>query len=76
MTEVSVEWANDDRSKINPIVDGVKMFYELLTIRLSSLSGRYESPKFQFLAATPGTVLVEGERPPSAVPYKERSRKI
>ncbi len=26
MTEVAVEWANDDRSKINPIVDGLKMF--------------------------------------------------
>ena len=63
MKEVSVEWANDDRSKINPIVDGIKMFYELLTIRVSSLSGRYERPKFQFLAATPGTVLVEGNRP-------------
>ena len=57
-----MEWANDDRSKINPIVDGVKMFYELLTIRVSGLSGRYERPKFQFLASTPGTVLVKGER--------------
>jgi hypothetical protein len=63
MKEVSVEWANDDRSKINPIVDGVKMFYELLTIRVSSLLGRYEHPKFQFLASTPGTVLVEDKRP-------------
>ena len=58
MTEVAVEWANDDRSKINPIVDGVKMFYELLTIRFNGVTGRYERPTFQFFAATPGTILV------------------
>jgi dolichyl-phosphate beta-glucosyltransferase len=61
MTEVPVEWANDDRSKINPIVDGFKMFYELLTIRIYSMTNRYDRPTFQFLASTPGTVLVEGK---------------
>jgi glycosyltransferase involved in cell wall biosynthesis len=61
MTEVAVEWANDDRSKINPIVDGVKMLYELLTIRLFSMAGHYDRPTFQFLASTPGTVAVEGK---------------
>lgn len=59
MTEVAVEWANDDRSKINPIVDGVKMFYELLTIRFNSFTNRYDQPTFEFSAATPGTVLVQ-----------------
>ena len=63
MTEVAVKWANDDRSKINPLVDGVKMFYELLTIRVYGLMGYYVRPKFQFLASTPGTVLVENEPP-------------
>jgi glycosyltransferase involved in cell wall biosynthesis len=62
MTEVAVEWANDDRSKINPIVDGVKMFWELLTIRYYAMTGQYVQPTFQFLAPTPGTVLVEGKR--------------
>ncbi len=57
MTEVAVEWANDDRSKINPIVDGVKMFYELLMIRMNGMMKRYERPTFEFFAATPGTVL-------------------
>jgi glycosyltransferase involved in cell wall biosynthesis len=64
VTEVAVEWANDDRSKINPLVDGVKMFWELMTIRLYNLTGYYSHPTFQFLASTPGTVLVEDK--PSA----------
>jgi glycosyltransferase involved in cell wall biosynthesis len=61
VTEVAVAWANDDRSKINPIVDGIKMFYELLTIRLHSITNRYDRPTFQFSASTPGTVLIEGK---------------
>jgi glycosyltransferase involved in cell wall biosynthesis len=61
MTEVAVEWANDDRSKINPVVDGFKMLYELLTIRIYGLAGQHNNPTFQFLAATPGTVQVQGK---------------
>jgi glycosyltransferase involved in cell wall biosynthesis len=63
MTEVAVEWANDDRSKVNPVVDGVKMFCELLTIRLYSMTGRYNRPTFQFFASTPGTVLAGDKHP-------------
>ncbi|MDR3763211.1 MAG: glycosyltransferase family 2 protein [Acidobacteriota bacterium] len=63
MIEVPVEWANDDRSKINPIVDGIKMFVELLTIRVYSLSGQYRQPTFQFMAATPGTFAIHEKRP-------------
>jgi glycosyltransferase involved in cell wall biosynthesis len=62
MTEVAVVWANDDRSKINPIADGFKMFYELLTIRIHGMTNRYDRPTFQFFASTPGTVLIEGKR--------------
>lgn len=40
--EIPVEWAHDDRSKINPLLDGIKMFGEMLQIRWNSLSGRYE----------------------------------
>lgn len=58
MTEVAVEWANDDRSKINLIADGIKMFFELLSIRFHGMTGRYNQPTFQFFASTPGTVLV------------------
>ena len=42
LVEVPVEWAHDDRSKINPVVDGFKMFLEMLKIRWNGLTGRYE----------------------------------
>jgi glycosyltransferase involved in cell wall biosynthesis len=41
VVEVPVEWAHDDRSKINPVVDGFKMFVEILKIRWSDLTGKY-----------------------------------
>jgi glycosyltransferase involved in cell wall biosynthesis len=53
MTEVAVAWANDDRSKINPVVDGVKMFWELLRIRVNSMMNRYDQPTFTFCAPAP-----------------------
>lgn len=31
--EISVEWYNDDRSKVDPIKDSIKMFIEILKIR-------------------------------------------
>lgn len=31
--EISVEWYNDDRSKVDPIKDSIKMFLEILRIR-------------------------------------------
>jgi glycosyltransferase involved in cell wall biosynthesis len=63
LQEVAVEWANDDRSKINPITDGVKMFWELLRIRYYGMTGQYTRPTFQFFASTPGTVIVDDKRP-------------
>lgn len=65
MTEVPVEWAHDDRSKINPLVDGIKMFWELLRIRINNVAGRYERPTFQFVSDTgdAGPLLVEGHHP-------------
>jgi len=42
--EIPVEWAHDNRSKINPIVDGFKMFLEILRIRWYGLTGRYSRP--------------------------------
>jgi dolichyl-phosphate beta-glucosyltransferase len=42
IAEVPVEWAHDDRSKINPVVDGFKMFTELLRIRWSDATGKYD----------------------------------
>ena len=49
LTEVPVEWANDDRSKVNPLVDGVKMFFELLRIRWNGLTGRYTQPALKWI---------------------------
>ena len=40
--EVPVEWAHDDRSKINPVTDGFKMFMEMLKIRMADISGKYD----------------------------------
>jgi glycosyltransferase involved in cell wall biosynthesis len=74
MTEVAVEWANDDRSKVNPLVDGIKMFCELLTIRLYSLTGRYVRPTFQFFADSPGTVRA-ASKPPHRNPFICRIRR-
>jgi dolichyl-phosphate beta-glucosyltransferase len=48
MVEVPVEWAHDDRSKINPIVDGFKMGMEMLKIRWNGLTGRYEKADRSF----------------------------
>ncbi len=48
MVEVPVEWAHDDRSKINPIVDGFKMFIEMLKIRWNGVTGRYEKADNSF----------------------------
>lgn len=42
ITEVPVEWAHDDRSKINPVVDGFKMFTEMLRVRWADLTGKYD----------------------------------
>lgn len=42
MVEVPVEWAHDDRSKINPVIDGFKMGMEMLRIRWNGITGRYE----------------------------------
>lgn len=42
--EVPVAWAHDDRSKINPLVDGIKMFGEMITIRWNAITGKYSEP--------------------------------
>jgi glycosyltransferase involved in cell wall biosynthesis len=65
MAEVAVEWAHDDRSKINPVVDGLKMFWELLCIRMNNMAGRYEQPTFHFAsnAGDAGSVLGNDRHP-------------
>jgi glycosyltransferase involved in cell wall biosynthesis len=39
--EVAVEWAHDERTKINPLTDGMRMFGEMLKIRWWAITGRY-----------------------------------
>jgi dolichyl-phosphate beta-glucosyltransferase len=48
MVEIPVEWAHDDRSKINPVVDGFKMGMEMLKIRWNGITGRYDKPDNTF----------------------------
>jgi glycosyltransferase involved in cell wall biosynthesis len=55
IVEVAVGWAHDDRSKINPLIDGVKMFWELLRVRGYDLSGKYEQASYR---ATPASAPV------------------
>jgi dolichyl-phosphate beta-glucosyltransferase len=47
IVEVPVAWAHDDRSKINPLVDGIKMFGEMITIRWNAITGKYSEPHVQ-----------------------------
>ena len=44
--EVPVSWGHDHRSKINPVLDGSRMMWEMLCIRSNDLTGRYEQPSF------------------------------
>jgi len=42
VAEVPVEWAHDNRSKINPVTDGAKMFMEMLKVRWADVTGKYD----------------------------------
>ena len=43
VAEVPVVWAHDDRTRINPIVDGTRMVLEIGRIRWNSLTGKYSA---------------------------------
>jgi glycosyltransferase involved in cell wall biosynthesis len=49
VVEVPVQWAHDDRSTINPIRDGARMFGEILSIRWNAIRGRYRAPQPELL---------------------------
>jgi glycosyltransferase involved in cell wall biosynthesis len=40
--EIPVAWGHDDRSKINPMSDGMNMVLDLFRIRWNSISGKYD----------------------------------
>ena len=43
--EVPVEWADDPRTKVRPVRDGLRIFSELLRIRWYGLTGKYSGPE-------------------------------
>jgi len=51
VAEVPVEWGHVGDSKINPLLDGVRMFRELLSIRWNNVSGKYARPTVTQAAA-------------------------
>lgn len=52
MCEIPVVWRNDERSKVNPISDPLKMFVDLFRIRFNILRGMYGKDR---TPGTPGT---------------------
>ena len=53
VAEIPVAWANDDRSKVHPFRDGVRMFTELLRVRWYDLTGKYaEAPAQTAVSST------------------------
>ena len=43
VVEVPVRWAHDNKGTINPLRDGLRMFFEVLEIRWNSLTGKYSA---------------------------------
>jgi dolichyl-phosphate beta-glucosyltransferase len=60
--EVPVLWGHSGGARINPIVDGARMFQEMLRIRWNDLSGKYDG------AQVPSTPT------PAALPEERRRR--
>jgi dolichyl-phosphate beta-glucosyltransferase len=42
--EVPVEWAHSEGTRISPLRDGPRMFFEMLKIRWNGLTGKYDRP--------------------------------
>ncbi len=50
VAEVPVKWAHSEGTRLHPLRDGIRMFFELLKIRWYSISGKYD-------AGSPSTVV-------------------
>jgi dolichyl-phosphate beta-glucosyltransferase len=48
--EVPVEWAHGEGSKINPLVDGMRMMGEIVSIRWNAITGKYKRPAMPAVA--------------------------
>lgn len=64
--EVPVLWGHSGGARINPLIDGSRMFVEMLHIRWNSLSGKYDLAKSQAQTASTPT--------PTALPEERRRR--
>ena len=40
--EVPVQWFNDPNSKVRPVLDSTRMFFDLLRIRVNDIRGLYD----------------------------------
>ncbi|HTU41956.1 MAG TPA: hypothetical protein VMF10_09615, partial [Candidatus Aquilonibacter sp.] len=58
VVEVPVRWGHVGGTRINPLLDGSRMFQEMLRIRWNSLSGKYhgasELPAARSVETVPG----------------------
>ena len=61
--EVSVAWAHRDGTSINPLVDGFRMFLEMLHVRWYDLTGKYD---VNSTPASPAAKTLPGRRGPQA----------
>ena len=43
--EIPVAWGHSGGARINPVVDGAKMFQEMLRVRWYSLTGEYDGSR-------------------------------
>lgn len=44
VVEIPVQWAHDEKSRIKPLRDGTRMFFEVMKIRWNALTGAYARP--------------------------------
>lgn len=63
VVEIPVEWGHSGGARINPIVDGSKMFIEMLRIRWYDFTGKYPG-KTRMEAATVTAKTLPGARTP------------
>lgn len=53
VVEVPVRWGHDTRTRINPLVDGLRMVSDMLLIRWYSIAGKYDRNKAPAPSAEP-----------------------
>jgi glycosyltransferase involved in cell wall biosynthesis len=64
--EVPVVWSHDGGTHINPIVDGARMFVEMLKVRWNDITGKYRGADAGPATATQAVKTLPGGRSPRA----------